>query len=327
MTSSTSIDHEPLPQPQSFRSWTVTSPAQLRVLRAQLRHLASLWALPDDCTDRILMIVNELTSNAIDHARSTCAITVRHSKALVRVLVADDSPFPRGWRHTTSTPLAGVACRWSGRGQPLGVDHAQRRQDRLGGGELQPALSRACAIAVTPWLALLRPGVPAAMVSFDRDRRHLQPAEHGRGTSAGRRTRDRVGGPAARRAGAAVSDRARGARPGSGRAGRRHRTSADRLGQRGRRLQRGRRRRHATPATRTWSCAVLAAGNANDHRRTTGERPLADAIVDGEVRRIDLLRLTVGDGPDDAPATRTPTSGWASPRSWRSIWRRAGRGR
>jgi diacylglycerol kinase family enzyme len=43
-------------------------------------------------------------------------------------------------------------------------------------------------------------------------------------------------------------------------------------------------------------CAVRAAGNANDHRRVTRERPLADAIVAGQVRRIDLLRLTVGDG-------------------------------
>jgi diacylglycerol kinase (ATP) len=43
-------------------------------------------------------------------------------------------------------------------------------------------------------------------------------------------------------------------------------------------------------------CAVRAAGNANDHRRVTRERPLADAIVAGDVRRIDLLRLTVG-GP------------------------------
>jgi diacylglycerol kinase (ATP) len=42
------------------------------------------------------------------------------------------------------------------------------------------------------------------------------------------------------------------------------------------------------------ACAVRAAGNANDHRRVTRERPLADAIVAGEVRRIDLLRLTVG---------------------------------
>ncbi len=44
-------------------------------------------------------------------------------------------------------------------------------------------------------------------------------------------------------------------------------------------------------------CAVRAAGNANDHRRTTRERPLADAILAGDVRRIDLLRLTVGTGP------------------------------
>jgi diacylglycerol kinase (ATP) len=44
-------------------------------------------------------------------------------------------------------------------------------------------------------------------------------------------------------------------------------------------------------------CAVRAAGNANDHRRVTRERPLADAIVAGNVRRIDLLRLTIGSGP------------------------------
>ena len=43
-------------------------------------------------------------------------------------------------------------------------------------------------------------------------------------------------------------------------------------------------------------CAVKAAGNANDHRRTTAQRPLIDAITAGEVRRIDLLRLAIGDG-------------------------------
>jgi diacylglycerol kinase family enzyme len=41
-------------------------------------------------------------------------------------------------------------------------------------------------------------------------------------------------------------------------------------------------------------CAVLPAGNANDHRRATREQPLVDAIVTGSVTRIDLLRLTVG---------------------------------
>jgi diacylglycerol kinase family enzyme len=43
-------------------------------------------------------------------------------------------------------------------------------------------------------------------------------------------------------------------------------------------------------------CAVKAAGNANDHRRATAERPLVDAVVAGKVRRIDLLRLTIPDG-------------------------------
>ena len=45
--------------------------------------------------------------------------------------------------------------------------------------------------------------------------------------------------------------------------------------------------------------AVLAAGNANDHRRTTRQQPLADAIVAGDVRRLDLLRLTTGRGSDE----------------------------
>jgi diacylglycerol kinase family enzyme len=43
-------------------------------------------------------------------------------------------------------------------------------------------------------------------------------------------------------------------------------------------------------------CAVMGAGNANDHRRSTRSRPIAEAIVRGEVRRMDLLRLTVGEG-------------------------------
>lgn len=43
-------------------------------------------------------------------------------------------------------------------------------------------------------------------------------------------------------------------------------------------------------------CAVMGAGNANDHRRSTRSLPIADAIVRGQVRRMDLLRLTVGEG-------------------------------
>ncbi|WP_345384808.1 diacylglycerol/lipid kinase family protein [Pseudonocardia yuanmonensis] len=41
--------------------------------------------------------------------------------------------------------------------------------------------------------------------------------------------------------------------------------------------------------------AVLAAGNANDHRRVVARRPLLDAIVEGRTERLDLLRLAVDD--------------------------------
>jgi diacylglycerol kinase (ATP) len=41
--------------------------------------------------------------------------------------------------------------------------------------------------------------------------------------------------------------------------------------------------------------AVHAAGNANDHRRVVGRRPLLDAIVEGRTERLDLLRLSVDD--------------------------------
>ncbi|MCX2748898.1 diacylglycerol kinase family protein [Arthrobacter sp. MI7-26] len=42
-------------------------------------------------------------------------------------------------------------------------------------------------------------------------------------------------------------------------------------------------------------CAVLGAGNANDHRRSTGTQPLGEAIAGGRVRSIDLLRVHTGE--------------------------------
>lgn len=41
-------------------------------------------------------------------------------------------------------------------------------------------------------------------------------------------------------------------------------------------------------------CAVMAAGNANDHSRIIGTKPLEEAIAEGHVRHIDLLRIHTG---------------------------------
>ncbi|WP_258804827.1 diacylglycerol/lipid kinase family protein [Pseudarthrobacter sp. NS4] len=48
-------------------------------------------------------------------------------------------------------------------------------------------------------------------------------------------------------------------------------------------------------------CAVLAAGNANDHSRIIATQPLERAIAAGAVRKIDLLRIIKG-ATADAPA-------------------------
>lgn len=41
-------------------------------------------------------------------------------------------------------------------------------------------------------------------------------------------------------------------------------------------------------------CAVMAAGNANDHSSSVGTKPLEEAIAEGHVRQIDLLRIFKG---------------------------------
>jgi diacylglycerol kinase (ATP) len=43
-------------------------------------------------------------------------------------------------------------------------------------------------------------------------------------------------------------------------------------------------------------CAVLAAGNANDHRRTIERRPLAESILNSDITHIDVLKATVSGG-------------------------------
>ncbi len=64
-------------------------PDLLNVLRRQLQGLAARWALTEDETFRLLMVVNELVSNVIDHARTPFRVTVRLTGTVLRVLVTD----------------------------------------------------------------------------------------------------------------------------------------------------------------------------------------------------------------------------------------------
>jgi anti-sigma regulatory factor (Ser/Thr protein kinase) len=64
--------------PDLVRRWDLPpDPAVLTGLRAELRAAFTAWALTEDDADRALLVVNELVSNVVDHARTPCLLTVR----------------------------------------------------------------------------------------------------------------------------------------------------------------------------------------------------------------------------------------------------------
>ena len=64
----------------------------LPALRREVQIAALSWALKPDEIDNLLMIVNELVSNVVEHAGTSCRVTVRSRPHMVRVLVSDLSP-------------------------------------------------------------------------------------------------------------------------------------------------------------------------------------------------------------------------------------------
>jgi anti-sigma regulatory factor (Ser/Thr protein kinase) len=72
--------------------WTVDPAIEgLSVLRGEITEFAQRSGLSPDETDAALLIVNELASNAIDHARTPCRVTVQLTSTTVRIYVSDHS--------------------------------------------------------------------------------------------------------------------------------------------------------------------------------------------------------------------------------------------
>jgi anti-sigma regulatory factor (Ser/Thr protein kinase) len=73
--------------------WHIKPSAEwLPVLRSEVAEFAQRSGLPPDEIDAALLIVNELVSNVIDHARSAARVTVRLTNSTVRIFVSDQSP-------------------------------------------------------------------------------------------------------------------------------------------------------------------------------------------------------------------------------------------
>jgi anti-sigma regulatory factor (Ser/Thr protein kinase) len=89
-------------------------------LRHEVHDVARAWALSPDEIEVALLIVNELVSNVVDHARTACRVTIRLDRSMVRIFVSDFCPAApvlrahnvHALRGRGMQIVAGLARRW-----------------------------------------------------------------------------------------------------------------------------------------------------------------------------------------------------------------------
>lgn len=62
--------------------------------RRHVRETVADWKLTDDEQDIVVLVANELVSNAVTHARTASRMTLRRSRRVIHVLVRDYSTQP-----------------------------------------------------------------------------------------------------------------------------------------------------------------------------------------------------------------------------------------
>jgi anti-sigma regulatory factor (Ser/Thr protein kinase) len=89
-------------------------------IRHTLRDVFADWRLTDDTADDALMVVEEMLTNVVDHARTPFRLVVRLNQTILHIAVHDHSPQqvrvqaldlgrPRG---RGLLMIAGIATRW-----------------------------------------------------------------------------------------------------------------------------------------------------------------------------------------------------------------------
>lgn len=102
-----------------------------RRARATASRAASAWGIDEDSTADLLVVVNELVSNAVEHARTPSVLTLDLHASLVLVAVSDESAVPpvvrphdiRATRGRGMQMVRAVSARWghrtTGRGKTV----------------------------------------------------------------------------------------------------------------------------------------------------------------------------------------------------------------
>src|SRR5215203_3670043 len=87
----------PPPAATVVRTWILADFAELRQLRANLRHTLDAQALIpgkelDDLAERMSIVATELATNALNHARSEALVQLSRTKRTLVLDVADELP-------------------------------------------------------------------------------------------------------------------------------------------------------------------------------------------------------------------------------------------
>jgi len=119
--------------------WVVDPAARcLPVLRGEISRFARRAGLAPAEVDDAVLITNELVSNAIDHARTQCRVTVRLTPSTVRIFVSD---------HSTAVPVLQAYGRHALRGRGIRIVAGLARRwgwsGHLGGKTVWASMDRA----------------------------------------------------------------------------------------------------------------------------------------------------------------------------------------
>lgn len=101
--------------------WTFEpTPATPGAARRRLRALLAGWGLAGDDVETVVLVANELVSNAVDHAATPMTVTVERAADRITLCVSDGSDAlplvrphdPRGARGRGMQMVQALALRW-----------------------------------------------------------------------------------------------------------------------------------------------------------------------------------------------------------------------
>ncbi|QJY47729.1 ATP-binding protein [Pseudonocardia broussonetiae] len=112
-----------LDHPGAVRAAFDASVDAARRARATASRAARAWGIDEDSTADLLVVVNELVSNAAEHARTPSVLTLDLHASLVLVAVSDESAVPpvvrphdvRAIRGRGMQMIRAVSARWGHR--------------------------------------------------------------------------------------------------------------------------------------------------------------------------------------------------------------------